>query len=717
MRPCQTMARTFLPALTLAGALLIPAFMNAQVDRTKAPQPGPAPKVNLGAHTTFTLANGMRVIVVENHKLPTVGIQVKFDIEPIVQGDLAGYQDLMGELLASGTQRRTKQKIDEQVDALGASLNTYNDGLYASVLKKNFGALMEVVQEVVTVASFPDDEFEKARTRMISSVSTRVDDPDQIADVVSRRLTYGKAHPYGEVVTEKTLGNVKRMHVINYYKRFFRPQQGYLVFVGDLTEGEARTVAEKYFSNWKGGEVTSTIGPDGVEMVEALGPVRKAPFTPAANKPRTVCFVDRPGSAQSVIKVCYPVELKPNSPDAQTAQVMNTILGGGVFNARLMQNLREDKAYTYGAYSSLDVDRYIGSWSGGCSVRNEVTDSAVAQVLFEMNRMMEAPVTDEELALTKSFMAGSFGRSLEDPSTLARFALNTYLNDLRPDHYATYLQRLDTVSADGIQAAANRYLHPDNAMILVVGDKEQVANKLAGYSLENAVLYYDVNGDTYRESAEPPPAGMTAAMVIDAYIQAIGGRSALDKVKDLKRAYAAKVQGMEINLTEYNAAPDNYSMEMGAGPMVMQKMVYAGGKGYKQGMEGRTELVDIELADARENGFMFPEAHYTELDYELTLIGVVTINERKAYRIMVRKENGMFTEYYDVESGLKVRRTQTESSPEGTLEVTTDYSDYKEVGDVKFPHTIKQNAGMNFTFTALEVLVNKGVDKSLFRTE
>ena len=119
MRPCQTMARTFLPALTLAGALLIPAFMNAQVDRTKAPQPGPAPKVNLGAHTTFTLANGMRVIVVENHKLPTVGIQVKFDIEPIVQGDLAGYQDLMGELLASGTQRRTKQKIDEHVDALG----------------------------------------------------------------------------------------------------------------------------------------------------------------------------------------------------------------------------------------------------------------------------------------------------------------------------------------------------------------------------------------------------------------------------------------------------------------------------------------------------------------------------------------------------------------------------------------------------------------------
>jgi predicted Zn-dependent peptidase len=703
-------------ALTIAGVILIPAIMNAQVDRTRAPKPAPAPKVNLGAHETFLLPNGMRAIVVENHKLPLVSVQVKFDIAPVLQGDIAGYQDLVGELFGAGTVRRKKQRLDEQVDALGASLSTFNDGLYASSLKKNFPALMEIVQEVVKFPAFPDDEFEKARTRMISSVRTRVDDPDQIADAVARVLIYGKSHPYGEIPTEASLAKVQRSNVIAYYQRFFQPGSAYIVFVGDITTAEAKALCDSYFSDWKGAEVKST-NENGVEVVEGLGPIRIGGDRPRAQQDRTICFVDRPGSAQSVVKFCSPVSLKPNSPDALDAQVMNTILGGGVFNARLMQNLREDKAYTYGAYSSLSADRYIGSWTGGCSVRNAVTDSTVNEIIYEMKRMQEEPVTDAELSLAKSYMAGSFARSLEDPSTLARFALNTYINELRPDHYTTYLQRLDSVDVAAVQAAANRYLSPDHGAVLVVGDKAEVGNKLAPYSVENAVIYYDVNGDLYRELAEPAPAGMKASDVIDTYVNAIGGRSAIDKVKNMSRSYAATAQGMEVVLSEYNMVPGHYAMEMMVGPMTMQKMVYANGRGYRQDMEGRTELLDIELADARENSYPFPEAYYQTLDYEMHLTGVVPIDGRKTYRINVSKENGVFTEYYDVETGLKVRRSQPEATPQGTFDIITDFSDYREVGGVKVAHTIKQNAGMNFEFKAKEIKVNEGVDPSLFRID
>lgn len=710
------MARIFNNVLHTAGALLFPALINAQVDRTQAPTPGPAPTVNVGEHKSFTLANGMRVILVENHKLPMVSIQVKFDIEPILQGELAGYQDLMGELLASGTSRHTKEQIDELVDGMGASLSTASDGLYATVLAKNFPQMMGLVYEIITSATFPSEEFEKARTRMLSSVRTRTDDPDQIAETVSQALIYGKSHPYGEVTTEASLAKITRSNVFAYYQRYFHPALCHLVFVGDITEVQARGVAERYFASWGPAPVKVT-KENGVEVIEGLGPARPATFTPAANKPRTVCFVDRPGSAQSVIKVCYPVDVKPGDPGALSGQVMNTILGGGVFNARLMQNLREDKAYTYGAYSSLEPDRYIGNWSGGCSVRNDVTDSAITQILYEMMRISEEPVTDEELALTKSFMAGSFGRGLEDPRTVARFALNIDLYNLKPDHYSGYLQRLDTVSRSSVQSAAQRFLFPENAMILVVGDKAQVANTLARQSLENTVLYFDINGDPYRETAEMAPADMTADQVVENHLTAIGGRPAIEKVKDVRKEYAATVQGMEVVLLEQQLVPDQYAMEMKMGPMVLQKLVYNTGAGFIDGPDGRRELMDQELADARESAAPFAEANYKAMGHQLTLTGVVEVEGRKAYRVKVlTMSDKLFTEYFDVESGLKVRRVETQVTPQGTLEVTTDYSDYRAISGLKFPYVIKQNAGMNMVFQARVIDVNKGIDKGAFNT-
>lgn len=705
-------------ALLLAAALSFPALMTAQTDRSKAPTPGPAPKVQLAPHKSFTLANGMRVIIVEDHKLPLVSIQVKFDIPPVLQGDIAGYQDLVGELLTSGTNRHTKEEIDVLVDGMGAQFSGSGDGVYASGLKKNFKALMDLSYEVVSSAIYPAAEVEKAKTRSLSAIQSRATDPDQIASTVSRALTYGKGHPYGEVVTEATMNKVDRGQIYAYYQYFFQPSRGYLVLVGDLTEAEARAAAEQYFGTWKGATVTVTKNEQGLDVVKDLGVIRPAKLVPQANRARQVCFVDRAGSAQSVIKAGFPVELKPNDPMALSAQVMNTILGGGVFNARLMQNLREDKGYTYGAYSSLDADRWCGSFSAGCSVRNDVTDSAVTELMFEMEHIQQMPVSPEELALAKSYMAGTFGRSLEDPRTIARFALNTYLNDLPQDHYATYLQRLDKVTVADVQTAAQRFLNPDHTQILVVGDKAQVANKLAPLSFSGAVVYYDINGDLYRETAEPVPAGVTPQTVLDAYIKAMGGRDALAKVKDLRREYAASMQGMGLTMVENNA-PGKYAMEIRSGAMLLQKMVYDGKRGSSTGMTGTKELEDTELAEARKNIYIFPELHYQELDQRGNLTGMLEVDGKKVYRMQVNNalDGASFTEYYDVQTGLKTRRVENQASEQGTLQVVTDYSDYKAVNGIMFPHTIRQNAGMDLTFKLEKVAVNKGVDAAAFRID
>lgn len=702
----------------LAAAVLLPTMTTAQIDRSKAPKPGPAPKVQVGKHSTFMLDNGMRVIVVENHKLPTINVQVKFDMEPFLQGASTGYQDLVGELLTSGTRRHTKAQLDEEVDAMGATLSGSADGVYASGLKKHFTPLMNLVYEVVSSASFPVDEFEKAKTRMLSGIQSRKDDPDAIADLVGRALTFSKGHPYGEAATEKTVQAITRKQVEAYYQRFFKPQKGYLVFVGDITMAEAQDAAKKYFSMWAVNSSSEPVlGADGIEVVDGLGPIRTVSKPPVAPAQRRVALVDRPGAAQSLIRVVFPVHLHPWDPDAVDAQVLNTILGGGVFNARLMQNLRERNAFTYGAYSSLDADRYAGSFSAGASVRTAVTDSAVNEFIVEIENIRENPVREDELSLAKSYLAGSFARSLEDPRTVARFALNTYLYGLKPDHYDTYLQRLDTVSIAGVQAAARKFLTPDNSSVLVVGDREKVANGLVQFSFEKQVVLYDINGDVFKETVQPPPAGMKAEQVLEAYFAAIGGKSKLLEVRDLKTTMSATVQGMTVTATTWNKAGNKYASEMKAGPMTLQKTVYDGVRGITKDQEGKKELVDLELEEIAFEAPAFPELTYQRMG-RLILSGIADIEGEECYKMTLLLDNGsQLTEYYSKATSLKVRQVRMKQTAGGVMTVTTDFKDYRPESGILFPYLIEQTAGMSFAFVVSEVLVNKGVGDGVFLIE
>ena len=711
--------RLAMACLPLAATLFTPAMTIAQVDRSKPPKPAAAPIVQLGKHFTFVLDNGMRVIVVENHKLPMVSVQVKFDIEPFLQGEKAGFIDLAGDLLGSGTARHKKEDIDEQVDRLGASLNTATDGLYASCLTRGFSELFNLAFEITTSATFPPDEFEKAKKRMLSGIKSRQDDADAISEQVGRVLTYGKGHPYGEVTTEASVGKVTRTDVFTYYQRFFRPQQGYLVFVGDITPNDVREMTGRTFGTWQGAQVTSSKDPSGVEVVEGLGPVRVIEKQPVPRQVRTMAIVDKPGAAQSVVRAVFPVHLHPWDDDAITAQVLNTILGGGVFNARLMQNLREDKAYTYGAYSQLTADRYTGSFAAGASVRTEVTDSAIVELMDEISGMLEREVTGEELALAKSHLAGNFARSLEDPRTIARFALNTYLNKMKEDHYRTYLQRLDTVTAEGVMALANQLLVPDRAMVLVVGDKERVANKLAPLSFDRGVGVYDMNGDPWKEKATPLPAGgITAQQVIDNYLAACGGRPAIAGIRDLRIDMTANMQGTAVTMTQWYATPNKYASEMRNGSMLLQRSAFDGIRGFSDGPMGPHELVDLELEEIQQNAIPFAEMKYADFHNKLLLNSTVDLDGREAYKITAMTESGgIFYEYYDTQTGFKLRRVEPKNTEMGNITVTTNFKDYRPEGGIQFAHLVEQNMGMELVFTVNSVAVNKGVPASVFTVE
>ena len=450
--------------------------LRAQVDRSQPPMPGPAPEIQFSKPVSFTLDNGLQVIVSENHEMPLVSFQLKVDADPVSEGDAVGHVSAAGNLIRNGTKNLKKAEIDQAVDFIGGSLNTYTNGLYASCLSKKAEKMLDIISEVVIHPTYPAEEIEKYKKKAISGLRSSETDASYISGRVSRKLR-NKNHPYGELTTIETVKNITREHCISYYNNYYRPNISYLVMVGDITPEKAKVYAEKYFGSW----------------VKKSVPQHTYNF-PKRHKGTRVAMVHKEDAVQSVISVTYPVDIQVGDPDAIPARVMNGILGGGVFSGYLMQNLREDKGYTYGARSSLVKDAEVGYFKASAEVGTEVTDSAVQEFLHEMNRIRNEPVDPEHLDLVRNVITGQFARSLEDPQTRARFALNIKRFGLPENYYMDYLKAVEKVSAEDIRIAAQKYVLPEEAIVLVVGDKEKVSAKLKRFSGNKQVERYDHSG-------------------------------------------------------------------------------------------------------------------------------------------------------------------------------------------------------------------------------
>lgn len=675
-----------------------------EVFRNAPPTPTAAPKIELGKAETFTLDNGLQVIVTENHKLPRVSFQMFVDAPVISEGEYAGYIDLAGQLLKTGTKTKSKAQIDEAVDFIGANLSTSGSGFTASSLTRHKDKLLTLAQDVLLNPSFPQEEFEKAKKQTISGLAQAQDDANSIAANVGAVLRYGKDHPYGQITTQKTVDNITLDRCVEYYNSYFKPKRSYLVVVGDITPKEAQTLAQKYFGEWSND-----------------GAVEKKFSYPEAQKPgkRSIDFVDKAGAVQSVINITYPVELKPGAADGIKSRVMNTALGG-YFRSRLNNNLREDKGYTYGSRSSLSSDRLVGSFRAYAGVRNEVTDSSLVQFFAEMERLRNEPLPEKELNLVKNVMNGSFARSLENPSTVARFALNTARYNLPEDYYNTYLEKLAAVNAADVLAMAKKYITPDNAHVVVVGNKDAVYDKLAQFSPTGEVNSYDFYGNKLADAGMEIPEGMTAEKVIEDYINAIGGKKRISEVKSVKTVMTGDTQMGQMMMTNIQSKPDKFAMMIGANGMTIQKIVVDGNKGKMSGMGGSKDITAEEIEEYKDQAIPFSEAMYTEMGYTLELKGIENIDGIKAYKLSVTDRTGSEAfEYYDMSTGLKIRTLQTTEAGDQSITNIYDFADYKEVDGIKFPHTTTATGmmPMPLTLKVKSIEVNGEISSEIFKMD
>jgi zinc protease len=683
--------------LTIVAVLLV-CVGYAQVDRSKAPKPAPAREIKIGEYQSFTLQNGLQVFVVENHKLPRVQFTIQLKNDPILEKDKTGYVELAGELLGTGTTTKSKAQLDEEVDFIGANLNTSWTGIFASSLSKHRERLLELVTDVLYNPAFSQSELDKLKTQKLSELAADKDDPQAIAGNVRNVLLYGKDHTYGEITTEKTVEAITLADCKGYFNTYFKPNNSYLVIVGDIDLKTAKAAAEKYFNKWTSGEVKN--------------PTYNKPNAPSKTY---VALVDRPQSVQSVISIAYPLDLKTGSQEAIKARVMNQILGVG-FSARLMQNLREKHGYTYGASSSLNSDFLIGNFNAGASVRNEVTDSSVYQFMSELNRIVSEPVTDRELAAAKAFISGQFGRSLENPQTIASFAVNTAKYNLPKDYYNNYLKYIDAVTVADVQASAKQFIKPGNAHIIVVGKGADVAEKLKKFG---EVKYFDVYGQPYTPATSAAvPAGLTAEKVISKYLDAIGGTRNLQGVKSLKFTANADFQGQTLVLTSMVKVPKSLT-SVSFGGMEVQKVV-SDGKDvlmFAQGQKVPVDEKEKELYLAA--GTPAIELLYPTLGAKLALKGIEQVDNTDAYVVEVVLPKGTkLTDYFDTQTGLKLQSVTIQKGPQGEVAVPTKFSDYRDVKGVKLPYVIAQSMGpMVLKFVVQSVEVNGTIDDAVFKMQ
>lgn len=673
----------------------------SDLNRSVRPAAGPPPVIKLGDIKSFELPNGLKVFVVENDKNPVVSYSIVFDIHPVLEGDAAGVAAIASDLITSGTKTRSKDQLDNDIDFIGAKLSATTGGIYASALSKQNKKLIELLSDVILNPDFKQEELDKLKAKTQSELLQEKDDPDAISENVKSVLNYGKNHPYGELTTEETLKNITLEKCTNYFKTYFRPNVAYLAVVGDVKFFEIKQLVEKHLGSWQKADVPSFMPP-----------------APAAPEKTRVAFVNKPGAVQSVINVTYPVELKPNSEDLIKTKVLNNILGGD-FSSRLFMNLREKHGYTYGSYSRLTNDDLIGEFSAYAKVRNAVTDSAITEIMYELNRISSRRVPSDEVETIKNYLSGNFAMSLEDPATIARFAINIERYRLPKDYYTNYLKNLAAVTPDDIFAAGQKYIRPDNATILVVGNEEEVAKKLEPFSADKQVAYYDVFGNPLAKEIKTAPSNITPKAIIKAYVNALGGSKKINAVKDITIKRSADSQYGKISMVEQRKSPNKYNMVISIGDAVVQKMIYDGNKGSQSGMQGQKEITGDELKELKVEAIYVREMYYEKLGFKLAVKGLESINGSDTYVVEVTAPGGKkSTEWYDVASGFKVRSSQTTVTEQGSITQTVDYIDYKEINGLKYPTFVVITGGpLPLKLELSSVETNQGIEETNFKVD
>ncbi len=450
------------------------------VVKGKAPVNKNVLKVKLPRAEEAALPNGLRVVLLRSTKVPTFNMQMV-----VLSGGLSDKADYRGlasstaTLLREGTAKRSSKDIAEQVDALGATLfassglSSMTSTVSVGGLVENLDQSLELFADVVRNPSFPQGEVDKYKTRTLAQLQFQRSIPQFLAAEQFQRAIYGNAHPAALVATPiESIQKLTSKDLADFHSTYYRPNNAILAIVGDVTMKEVMPKIEKAFGDWQKADV----------------PAATIPQAPAQTASR-ILLIDRPGSVQTVLQL-GTLGIERTSPDYFAVLMADRVLGGGP-SGRLFLNLREDKGYTYGAYSGFGGSRFRGTWQASSEVRTDVTEGAMKEFMYELNRLRNETVPAEELENAKRAIVGSFALSLEQPQSLLQNIITQKLYNLPADYWDTYPQKVAAITAADVQRVAQKYIDLGHLQVVAVGDAAKAREVLAKYG---KVEVFDAEG-------------------------------------------------------------------------------------------------------------------------------------------------------------------------------------------------------------------------------
>jgi len=688
-------------ALSLLFSLSI---LRAQVDRSIMPKPATPAQIQLPETEMWRTKNGMIVILSENHKLPKVSFDLTLGYNPGLEGAKAGINELTGSLIMSGTKSRSKDQLDKEIDFIGASLSASATNISLSTLTKHLDKGLALMSDLTMNASFPESEFKRVVDQFKSGLVSLKSEGGAMANNATVKVNFPN-HPYGEVMTFTSLAAISLADVQSYYKENFTPQGAFLVIVGDINRTQAEKYIDTYFGSWTGGVPSQPQFTD-----------------PQKSDGNQVYFVNKPGAVQSVIHVTFPLSMRMGNPDMLKMSVLNDVFGGSGFGTRLMQNLREDKAFTYGCYSGLNTQNNGGWITVSGNFRNDVTDSAIREIVNELNRLVAEEIKSEELELTKAVKNGSFARSLERPQTIARFAYNIQKYGMPNDYYKTYLKQLNDITTEDLKKISQTYLKPNNFNIIVVGN-ESVLDKIAAFDSDGNVVKLDEFGDV---KMDKKPSDLSLDALLTEIVLKTTGTGNLEAAKKKISKVKTLVQKSSMTTEQIPFPLQNVSIYTNKGIKaekvevqgnVAQKQYFNGKEGYQFSMQtGKKSLSAIEIEMESTEMGVVPELLWLTSVKKPELRGIEM--ENGAYYYVLKFTFGSEAEvyYYYEKNSLQKAKTVRVMNKDGESQTAiTTYSDFKEVNGIKFPHKSIANLGpLTLNITVDTLTINGKVDLKEF---
>ena len=678
-------------------ALVASNFIFSQVDRSQIPPSGPDPEIKLGQPYEYELSNGLKLIIVENNKLPRASVNLFIDSQSYSSDGKTGIGSITSSLLGKGTKNISKDDFIEEIDFMGSTLALYTTGAYGSSLSKYFPRLLELLADGLLNPVFDLEEFTKEKERLLESIKENEKNVRTIASRVGDIIIYGKNHPNAEYTSESSINNISFDDLEVYFKKRFIPNNAYMVIIGDVNAEETKDRIVGLFSKWEKGKVITediTVN-SSFEQTE-------------------IHFIDMPNAIQSEIRFQNLIDMRKSNPDYISLLVANRILGGEP-ESRLESKIREDKGYAYYARSNFGSNKYASTtFNAFTSSRAEVTDSSVVELLSEIDKIKKIKVGDQELSDIKAAYFGDFVRESESPSTIAQYSVDIKIEELDNDYYKNFIRNVNQVSADDIIKVSNKYFNTNQGAVIIAGKGSELIDKLENLSYDGKKIninYYDTSGNIIDKPDYSVDSNITAEGIINRYINLIGGKENLEEVQsiELKGSADLDMQGQSFKLEFYSLKNNqNQSLSMvSAGGMQVQKSVFNKDQGYNVVNGQKIILSEDELEQALTDSKLFSELSY---DYEIVrLVGSSTIDNQKVYEIKISDNN---TEYYSIETGLKVKEVENQLIDGNQITIETTIKEYQEVNGILIPSEINQvtpavpiPGGITIKFNTIELNV------------